>query len=222
MNEPPQPRSRNLGRHAVVVAIDSNYEFATAAAFDYRQQNVYPYIENQGFFIERCQGKLARRCYVEPAVINPNVEYLTGVGHGSHDAFTGDQYHPIFKIGDYKPEESQGKIIHLLSCNTAAQLGSDLVEHGCRAFFGYDIEFTFTTKTANIFFECDSEIDRAFAEGLTAEQVHQRVIALYQQRADECFEQGDLETYKYLQTDCNHLCSPSVDRRWGESQARLE
>ena len=60
-----------------------------------------------------------------------------------------------------------------------------MVKHGCLAFFGYDVQFTFPTKTADVFFECDSEIDRAFAEGITAEEVYQRVQDLYERRIKE-------------------------------------
>ena len=217
-----QPQRRKITMNAVVVAIDSNHDSATIAAFNYRQQNVYPYIEERGFIIERCQGQLACRIYVASAASRSNVVYLTGVGHGSYDTFTGHYHNPIFTVGKYSPEESQGKIIHFLSCQIAAILGVDFVNCGCRAFFGYDIDFIFTLETADIFFECDSEIDRAFAEGLTAEEVYQRVYTLYTKYADESFWQGDLNTFKYLETDRDHLRAPSVDRRWGDSQARLE
>ncbi|MGK7872301.1 MAG: hypothetical protein AB4426_02975 [Xenococcaceae cyanobacterium] len=60
------------------------------------------------------------------------------------------------------------------------------------------------------------------AEGLTAEQVYNRVQALYNQRAEEYFERGDFDTYKYLALDSRHLRAPSVDERWGDTQARFE
>ncbi|MDZ8065332.1 MAG: hypothetical protein RMY64_06785 [Nostoc sp. DedQUE08] len=222
MIDQPQRRNIQIKMNAVVIAIDSNHDFATTAAFNYRQKKVYPCIDERGFVIERCQGQLARRIYVALAASKSNVVYLTGVGHGSYDTFTGEYHNPIFTVGNYSPEESQGKIIHFLSCQIAALLGVDFVKYGCRAFFGYDIDFTFAVKTADIFFECDSEIDRAFAEGLTAEEVYQRVYTLYTKYADESFWQGDLNTFKYLETDRDHLCAPSVDRRWGDPLARLE
>ncbi|MEH2279868.1 MAG: hypothetical protein V7K90_00785 [Nostoc sp.] len=220
MIDPPQ--RRKITMNAVVVAIDSNHDFATTAAFNYRQQNVYPYIDEKGFILERCQGQLACRIYVASAASRSNVVYLTGVGHGSYDTFTGHYYNAIFTVGNYSPEESQGKIIHFLSCQIAARLGVDFVNCGCLAFFGYDIDFIFIPTTADIFFKCDSEIDRAFAEGLTAEEVYQRVYTLYTQYAEESFLQGDFNTFKYLETDRDHLCAPSVDPRWGDCQARLE
>ena len=169
----------------VVLAIDSSYDYITTAAFKYRQIHVYPYLEEKGFHIERCQGKLARRHYVASAARKPNVKYITGVGHGSEDTFTGDQGTPVFRVGNYHQEESDGKIIHFLSCKTAVELGFNLVENGCRSFFGYDDNFTINPETPDIFFECDSEIDLAFADTNNAEEVYNRTQQIYENRIKE-------------------------------------
>ncbi len=88
-----------------VLAIDSNFEPVTEAAFNYRQKYVYPYLE-RGFKIVRCQGKLARRHCVAAEAVRPNVHYMTGVGHGSANLYTGDNFDIIFEIGKYKPAGS--------------------------------------------------------------------------------------------------------------------
>ncbi len=221
---------------SVVLAIDSNYDEITAAAFSYRQLHVYPKLVEKGFHIERCQGKLARRYYVASAARKQNVKYITGVGHGSEDTFTGDQGIPIFRIGNYDLEESNDKIIHFLSCQTALQLGSDLVQHGCRAFFGYDVNFTVILETPDIFFECDSEIDLGFADTNNAEEVYNRTKQIYENRIKEYqdkwieslrsdnereAQQSEL-IWKWLKFNLNHLCCPSINERWGDSQAKLE
>jgi hypothetical protein len=233
----PELRRRLVEMGAVVLAIDSSYDAITTAAFNYREEHVYPYLAEKGFVIERCQGKLARRHYVAPEARKPNVEYITGVGHGSERTFTGDQYTPIFRVGNYSQEESQGKIIHFLSCKTAVELGSDLVKNGCRAFFGYDVNFTIVLKRADIFFECDSEIDRAFADIKNAEEVYNRTKEFYetciQEYSDKYIEallndeQPETvtlleKTFSLLQLNLNHLCCPSVNERWGDPQAKLE
>jgi hypothetical protein len=203
------------------LAVDSNFEPWTKAAFDYRQRHVYPYLERKGFTAVRCQGPLARRYYVAPEARQPNVVYVTGVGHGSDDTFSGDQYSVIFRVGDYSPEECERKIVHFLSCQTARALGRDLVAHGCRAFFGYDVDFTFSTAEGDIFFECDSEIDRAFADGLTAAQVYDRVVRCYSRRIAELRAAGHLYVAAILEMDRDHLRAPSSGPQWGDRQARL-
>ena len=45
--------------------------------------------------------------------------------------------------------------------------------------FGYDEDFVFVPADQDVFFECDSEIDRAFADGLSAAEVYDRVKALF-------------------------------------------
>lgn len=215
-------RKFTLELDVMVVAIDSNYEPVTEAAFNYRQKHVYPYLEKQGFKIVRCQGQLARRYIVAPEVAKPNVDYLTGVGHGLANLYTGDQGDVIFQVGQYSQEEVNPKVVHFLSCQTARELGPDFVKHKCRAYFGYDVNFTFTWDDADIFFECDSEIDRAFADGGEAGKVFDRVKKLYEKRINELRNAGKDYTASTLETDLFHLCAPSVDARWGDQKAKLQ
>jgi hypothetical protein len=220
-NQPRRSRVLSLAVDVVVLAIDSNYETVTRIGFDYRQQNVYPYFEARGFTITRCQGSLARRDYVAPEARKANVDYLTGIGHGGYDVYTGDYYNPIFSVGNYSQEEAQGKIVHFVSCETARDLGTDFVLHGCRAYFGYDENFSFQADDANIFFECDSEIDRAFADGLTAAQVYQRVKALFDRRINEFRANGQVYKAATLEFNRDHLRAPFSGPQWGDPQARL-
>jgi hypothetical protein len=213
---------------AVVLAIDSNFEPATLAAFNYRQANVYPLLKKAGFKIERCQGLLARRCYVAPQATQPNVVYITGVGHGTTDGtgdqYTGYQYEVIFKVAQYSPLESRRKIVHFLSCEAAIQLGPDFVHNGCRAFFSYDKPFTGPWLYANMFFDCDSEIDRGFAKGLTAAEVQKRAKARYSQRIAQLRAIGtDAANYAagVLENNLNALRGPSDGPQWGDKRARL-
>ncbi|MCI0338026.1 MAG: hypothetical protein L0226_10640 [Acidobacteria bacterium] len=218
----PHRRQRTIRLEVTVIAIDSNFEPFTKAAFEYRQKHVYPYLENKGFKVVRCQGPLARRYYAAPAARKPNVDYLTGVGHGTYDTYTGDYYDPIFNIGNYSQEEVRGKIIHLLSCQAARSLGQDFVNQGCLAFFGYDENFIYHQEEAEVFFECDSEIDHGFADGLSAEQVYDRVIAKYDQRITEKRAAGKLYVAAMLEFDRDHLRAPSLSVMWGDPNARLD
>lgn len=209
---------------AAVLAIDSNFEPVTEAPFNFRQQKVYPYLKKKGFNIVRCQGHLARRNDVAPQVRKHNVVYLTGVGHGFHDQYTGEFFDPIFSVGHYGPEESKDKIVHFFSCETASQLGPDFVTHGCRAYFGYSDNFTYPPSLAEIFFECDSEIDRAFADGLTAGEVFDRVKALFNKhiaKLKATGDNGDLFNASVLEVDLSFLRAPSLGAQFGDTQAKL-
>ncbi len=211
----------SLGVDMVILAIDAAFEIITQAGFNYRQENVYPYLQKKGFAIKRSQESLARRVYVAPEARNPQVIYMTGVGHGGYDSYTGDFYDTIFSVGNYSNEESQGKIVHFISCETARDLGPDFVSHGCRAYFGYDENFTFQLDAADIFFECDSEIDRAFADGLNAQQVHERVTALFNKHIDALRKEGSDYKAATLEFDRDHLRGPVSGPQWGDPTASL-
>lgn len=213
-----------LSVHATVVAIDADFEPITAAPSAYRQQKVYPFMEQQGFKIVRCRGPLARRVDVAPQVVKPGVIYLTGVGHGFPSSYTGDNFDPIFTEGSYSPQEVRGKVVHFFSCQTAGQLGPDFVKNGCLAYFGYSENFSYQPDFADLFFECDSEIDRAFAEGLTADEVYRRVIALFNQHIAQLKatgDNGDLFKASILETDRDLLRAPSLGTQFGDPQARI-
>ncbi len=188
--QPARTKQVSLALAVTVLAIDSNYEPITFAPFQYREKHVYPYLHAKGLTVKKFQGPLARRHYVAPEARKPEVEYLTGVGHGSHNLFAGDHGNVIFQVGHYHPDEAKGKIVHFLSCQTVRDLGRDFVQDGCCAYFGYDEDFTFHMADKDTFFECDSEIDKAFADGLAAAQVYDRVMRLFNQRIDElrCWE----------------------------------
>jgi hypothetical protein len=211
----------SLADSMVILAIDAAFEIITQAGFNYRQQNVYPYLQEKGFTIKRSQESLARRLYVAPEARKPQVIYITGVGHGGYDSYTGDFYDSIFSVGNYNPQECQGKIVHFISCETARDLGPDFISNGCRAYFGYDENFTFLLDSADIFFECDSEIDRGFADGLNATQVHERVDALFNKHIDALHQQGSDFKAKTLEFDRDHLRGPRSGPQWGDPLASL-
>ena len=71
------------------------------------------------------------------------------------------------------------KVIHLLSCQTAKELGPDLVKNGACAYFGYYENFTITWNHPNVFWICDSAIDLALCNGLNAENAAKVAIHVY-------------------------------------------
>jgi hypothetical protein len=73
----------SLGVPLTILGIDANFEPVTQAGFQYRQTNVYPYVQGKGFTLQLCQGSMARRVYVAPAARQAGVVYITGIGHGT-------------------------------------------------------------------------------------------------------------------------------------------
>jgi hypothetical protein len=211
-----------LTLNVTVVAVDSNYDDATQAGFAYREKHVYPYFEAKGFTVRKFQGPLARRHYVAPDVKKPEVDYITGAGHGLADQYLGDFGNVIFQVGNYQADEVDGRIVHFLSCQTARQLGPDFVAKGCRAYFGYDENFAYQPAYSEIFFACDSEIDLAFADGLDAAAVYNRVRKLYNREIAKLRAAGKLYAAATLEFDRDHLrCPSSGGAAWGDPAAKL-
>lgn len=221
----PRKRKPPKKMNKTILAIDANFDPITRAPFVYREENVYPLFQNNGFTVIRRQGSSARRNEVASQARKPEVVYLTGVGHGFPNSYTGDNLDPVFSVGNFTPAEAAGKIVHFLSCETAAGLGPDFVAKGCRAYFGYSDNFTYPPNLAEIFFDCDSEIDRGFANGLTADQVFQNVLARFQQHIDQLKstgDSGDLFNASVLEVDLRLLRAPSVAVEYGDPNAKLD
>jgi hypothetical protein len=219
---PPQPVADSAD--PLILAIDANFDPVTKAPFEYREANVYPLIEKKGFKIVRRQGVQARRADVAPQARKANVIFLTGVGHGFPNSYTGDNLDSIFSTKTLSEKECKGKIVHFLSCETAAGLGPSFVDKGCRAYFGYSDNFTYPPILEQIFFECDSEIDLGFIDGLNADEVYQRVVARFQQHIDQLKstgDSGDLHNASILEVDLRLLRAPSLSAEYGDKKARL-
>jgi hypothetical protein len=208
----------------VALAIDSTHEPLTALGFQYRESNVYPYLQLRGVSVRKLQGPMAVRLYVAQEAVRPEVGYLTGVGHGQTDVYSGYNYAPIFQTGAYLPQEVAGKIVHFLSCQTAYNLGRDFVVRGCRAYFGYDADFGFNPQAPDIFFECDAAIDKGFADGLTAAAVYNAVRNLYLHYIASLRATGDGGSWyaaSILEYNLAHLRSPNDGPAWGDPTAQL-
>ena len=74
---------------------------------------------------------------------------------------------------------------------------------------------------SSAFFPCDTEIDRAFADSLTAEEVYKRVVGHYNQKIRELENEGYYREAAALDHNRDCLCAPSIDPKWGNKKAKL-
>ncbi len=211
-----------------VLAIDANFDDETTRAFVYRSCHVYTIFKQKGYAVDNCQGPTAVRSDVQRVALRPGIVYITGSGHGTAAEFQGYYRNSVYATGSYRPEEVQGKIVHFLSCGSAERLGVEFQYNNCRAFFGYKGPYIYCADARNRFFECDSEIDRAFAEGLAASNVFERVMTLVEQRVTEFRAEGRPKAAETLATNFAYLRCPStppgigeLPGGWGDPNARL-
>jgi hypothetical protein len=63
-------------------------------------------------------------------------------GHGSPDEQSGQDAVNLWTAGKYSPDQTQGKVIKLLSCDTGLELVPDLITYGkAKAALGYDADY---------------------------------------------------------------------------------
>jgi hypothetical protein len=149
------------------------------------------------------------------------VSFVTASGHGFPARFTGQGRLSLWEVGHYQASEVAGKIVHLLACESARNLGVDVVEKGCRAFFGYDAVFIFPDTASELFLQCDAQIDIKLAEGRSAGEAYEAAIQAFNQRIALMLKAGKTWIAAALQRNRDHLCAPSVDPKWGDRNASL-
>jgi len=216
------PRLVSLGPAVEVLSIDSASDEGLAKARDYRQANLFPVLQQSGYELVVRDDDSALRKYVKDDAIAPGLRFITGVGHGLYDTFYGENLDVIFSTGAYKPAEVQGKIVHLFSCRTARDLGRDMVQNGCTAYFGYDETFQFLDdEDALRFLECDTEIDLSLAHGLTAGETASRCRALFEYHVAALDQLGHEYQASMLRDNLSCLRSPASGPQWGAIDARL-
>lgn len=211
-----------------ILGVESDYDdsegFLSAAA-NYRDSRVYGYFASKGMAVMPLRGPLAKRAYLAAELRRAPYDYVTGVGHGTEDSFAGDNGSIVFAAGRYPAADVANRIVHLLSCRTAVELGRDVVRNGCRAFFGYDEDFIVPAAQMDVLFECDTEIDRGFADGLTAQQVYDRARSAFDKRIRALAssgDSGDRYAAACLEKSRDALRCPSAGgRSWGDTGAKL-
>lgn len=201
------------------ITIDSDDEDVVARCRQFREGRVYPALQGAGAALTPFGGIDAQRSIVAPVLRSSAANLITGSGHGFPERFTGQGRDPIFAVGAYDPAEVSGRIVHLLSCETAQQLGPDLVANGCRAFFGYDEVFVFPDMAADLFLVCDGEIDTQLAQGRTADEAYQAAIAAFNLRIAQMLQLGKTFVAAALARNRDHLCAPSTSSRFGDPNA---
>jgi hypothetical protein len=105
-------------------------------------------------------------------VSGSDVTLVTGLSHGTPDAFTGYGGEVLYGADSTVPQgELTGKIVHFLSCSTGARLGPFLAKY-CKAFIGYinRVAIPSNPELMDALVNCDLQIDVALGRGQTVAQ----------------------------------------------------
>lgn len=64
-------------------------------------------------------------------------ELILAVGHGLPNILMGQNQQVLMEAGKYPNGMVKGKVIRLISCQTGLALGPDMVNNGCKSFWGF-------------------------------------------------------------------------------------
>jgi len=212
---------------AHVLGIDANWDLFTRYITAFREKLIFANFPSwlPSFLrtprwphhsVHHLKGKTAIQPNVDNYLVAHKVDYITGAGHGLDDIFTGYNRSPIWKV-DQTLTHLQGTIVHLLSCQTGAILGQQMVQNGVRAFWGYSTKFRFyyddpsprdltQDSLAHFFIEMDCVIDAEILNGSTANQIYTAVTNYFTAAFNTL--KNDPHSQSMLLQNYRHLVSP--------------
>jgi len=210
-----------------VLFLENTTDPVTQNATPYRKNNVHTAFKKRGFCTIELEGVNNDRTHFVSVAKSKRVVYISGIGHGNPTTYTGYNNVPILTKCNYDPAEVQGKILHLLSCQTAKELGPDVIKKGAKAYAGYYENFTFVydqpgtpINEMELFWVCDSAFDLMMAYGATVETAHNTTIASYN-AAISLPGVANTITASWLTWDRNSFRSPVIDAIYGDKTAKI-
>ena len=145
---------------------------------EYRKKHVHPVFKSRGFTVIVLKGTDDVRANFVPEAKRGLCVYLSGIGHGNYNLYTGHHGDHILVACQYDTAEVKDKSMHFLSCRTGRDLGPDTIAKGANSYAGYIENFilqwddgsTPAVDEFELFARSDSTYDLMMANGATAQQ----------------------------------------------------
>jgi hypothetical protein len=208
-----------------VIFCENTTDSVTSIAAAYRMEHVHPAFEDRGFNVIVLEDTDDVRSEFESRATSSRVCYISGIGHGNPSTYTGHMSDPILEVGEYDSSEVDGKSLHLLSCQTARELGPDLVTSGANSYAGFYENFTFVyddddtpIDEQDLFWIADSTYDICMAAGSTSYQAAFTTVAMYD--AMIALVPGT-SAATWLTWDRNYFKTPYHSSTYGTSSASI-
>lgn len=141
----------------------------------------------QGLHLTELMRGEAEKIPVWNALANEDPIFVNGFGHGSYAIYTGDTVTPIFTSTDC--HILSGRVVYLLSCYTANELGPAVIEAGGIAYGGYKIDWTwmmwefgidpYTDRLGEGFYRSSNEFPITLIHGENVAIARDKCIAEY-------------------------------------------
>ncbi len=109
--------------------------------------------------------------------------FVTGVGHGGYNIYTGQNTEPLLISGE-NDNLMADRVVYLLSCRVGARLGRTIMEKGGIAFLGYKQDYVLCGQEpgdeySHSFAECSNAIINALLEGKTPDEAYNAALDKY-------------------------------------------
>lgn len=114
----------------------SDFDLPTRSASGFLLRWIVPRI---GLEPATLYGAVARKFPFNLAA--PQSDIIIAMGHGDEDTLTGQNETVILDAGKYDAKLVNGKVVRLLTCQTANKLGPDIIANGASAFIGYKDDY---------------------------------------------------------------------------------
>jgi len=150
--------------------------------------HVVDYAADKAFNIMDLEREQADNPYIDNTINSFQPFLIYGFGHGNVNVYTANSETPVWHTGEPLTHLA-GKVIYLLSCLTAQQLGPYMIDQGALGYGGFLISWTWMTgnvngdpyedKYAKGFYKSTNKFFEALLDGMTLEQAMQASIAEY-------------------------------------------
>ena len=122
-----------------VLIINPHYGDEALPYFECAPKEVYKYLAEEGEDVAIIEEEATPE-YIRDYILNhPEIEHIYGMGHGSKDTYTVIDAEPFLST-TLNLDLVKDRVISLLSCLTANDLGPAIIRAGAIAYFGYSEE----------------------------------------------------------------------------------
>jgi len=185
--------------------------------------------KDEGFDVKCLHGDDDTKENLEKALSDNPDAFLTGIGHGNANCFTGQNKKPMIVEG-----QSEGIVAnhawYPLSCEVGASLGKAVVRTGCPAFCGYDKKFVFALskrsgkggEAARGFMEANNAVPLTLIEGGDFDDAYKAAQAKFQEWVEKEKKEGKKRRVKWLIHDKRCMVAPATSDAYGDGSTKIK
>jgi len=180
------------------------------------------------YVITRLDGGAANPSGIDSAINSVDPIFFFGLGHGNETTWTCECMNIYMTSCSDRARKMSGRVVHLNSCLTGANLGRDLVSKGALAYFGSVEEFWLaimdspcTTRRVKAVFLCEYQVEASLMDGKTTGEAQRDRLARYDEEI-RYWTEGDGKNDPYASVIVRILqIDKSIAVMYGRSDVKI-